>query len=825
MSSQTAPDAPAKPPAGAADFTPYTPASEKPPEFTLPAVLAGTLLGLVFGASSLYLVLKVGMTVSASIPVAVLSITLFRALSTAFGLRRATILENNITQTAGSAGESIAFGVGVTMPALMMLGFDMDIGRIMLVSVLGGVLGILMMIPLRRAFIDRLHGKLIYPEGTACAQVLISGDKGGSGGQTVFVGFGVAFVHQILTGAVGLFRDAAAAPLSFFNRAASVGIAMESALLGVGYIIGLRTAAVLMAGAVLGYLVIVPAIATFGDLATADKLAPGSKLIRDMTVGEIRNNYMLYIGAGCVAAAGIISMFKTLPMIVRSLAGGLAGLRDGGGKAAAADDLPRTDRDLPMGFVFGGSAALLAALALFLVQDVGPAAAITGAGLILLFGFLFVTVSSRLTGEIGSSSNPISGMTVATLSLTCLIFLGLGWTTPSDRVLALSVAAVVCIAASNGGTTSQDLKTGFLVGGTPKWQQWAIIVGALSSALVLGAMLAFFNQAGTVYTADRATFPQLRPELREEAGRTVVGGAGRSFFRVADDAPGLRNGVMILDKEGRVTQLKGFDPEVIYSGTETHAGTTYRVWHPGRHFKGLFANLGSGKYLVDAGDRLAFYVDPAITGKLTERDDGSKVVMKFDAPKTQVMGVIINGVLGRELNWGLVLMGAMIAVALELCGVSSLAFAVGVYIPTAYSVPIFLGGIVRWVVDNWLTRGTAAEGADAAAIAHAETSPGVLLSSGYIAGGSLAGVAIAFLEFDLLKVVKDNINVAGALQGGTWDSDVPALVAFGLLALLPAAAGFLFGRPPTPIAFRVGGDPAGGGGGSERSGATEKRDE
>jgi putative OPT family oligopeptide transporter len=747
---------------GSAEVTPYVPPEKTLPEFTLRAVVAGSALGLIFGASSLYLVLKVGMTVSASIPVAVLAITLFRA----FG--RTTILENNVIQTAGSAGESIAFGVGVTMPALMLLGFDMDVGRVMVVSVLGGILGILMMIPLRRAFIVRMHGragepgKLVYPEGTACAEVLITGEKGGLGGATVFIGFGVAFVHQFLTGAVGLLKEAFALPLSFYNRAAEIGCSAESALLGVGYIIGLRTAAVMMAGAVLGYLVLAPAIATFGDLSTAEKLAPGRKLIREMSVGEIRSNYLLYIGAGCVTAAGIISMVRTLPLIVRSFLGGLSGLGGAAGAAGAAGAVaaegrglrpaepPRTERDLPPSFVIGGSLALLAAVAAFLSGEVGWNAALAGAGLILVFGFLFVTVSSRLTGEIGSSSNPISGMTVATLTLTCLIFLGLGWTSPSERVLALSIAGIVCVAASNGGTTSQDLKTGFLVGGTPILQQWAIIAGALSNALVIGLLLIVFNAAGTVYSSAPKNLPN-------------------------------------VDLSGRVASL---------TETESHAGQAYRVWRPSR---AEFPDVAPGKYLVDDAGKVRFLVDPAVTGRLTERDDGSKVAMKFEAPKTQVMGVIINGVLGRELNWGLVLMGAFIAVALELCGVSSLAFAVGVYIPLAYSVPIFLGGLVRHAVDEWLTpRPTSGGGGEAAAIAATETSPGVLLASGFIAGGSLAGVAAAFLEFDLLAPVKAGINVAGGLKDGPWDSEVPAAVAFAALAVLLLLAGFLFRSGPTP---------------------------
>jgi putative OPT family oligopeptide transporter len=715
-------------------FKPYVPDDQSPPEFTLQAVVTGTCLGLIFAASSLYLVLKVGMTVSASIPVAVLAITLFRAFARLFRLRQTTILENNIVQTSGSAGESIAFGVGVTMPALLLLGFQMDPLRIMVVSVLGGLLGILAMIPLRRAFIVNMHGRpgqpgtLLFPEGTACAQVLIQGEKGGTGGQTVFLGFGLAFVHKFLTEGFKVVADTAGTTLTFINKAASLASAMASELLGVGYIIGLRTSAVMMAGAVLGYLVIIPLIYFAGSLS-AEPVPPGTIPIRDMSIKALRDNYLLFIGAGCVATAGIISMLRTLPMIVRSVSSGLSTIQGGGGAARKR----RTEDDMPMTVVFGGSLALIAILAVFLAGEVGVVSGIAGAVLVVLFGFLFVTVSSRLTGEIGSSSNPISGMTVATLMVTCLIFLGLGWTTSVERLLALSVAAVVCIAASNGGTTAQSLKTGFLVGGTPKYMQWAILAGALVSALVIGGTLIYLNQANTVYSSKPENLPDY---------------------------------TLTSDELARLRQLGEAD---------THEGKRYLVWstqndqltRPNEKAKFTprpdtvaLAKARPGMYLVDPDTgKLAYLKDAAIMGRLSERDDGSKVNRDFDAPKTQVMGLIINGVMGRDLNWSMVAMGAMIALMLELCSVSALAFAVGVYVPIQFSAPIFLGGICRWAIDAYLARQAAREAGDVAndpeararaeidAIRKSETSPGVLLASGYIAGGSLAGVVIAFFAF------------------------------------------------------------------------------
>ncbi len=484
----------------AAGHQPYVPDHVTMPEFTWPAVLVGAVLGIIFGASSLYLVLKVGMTVSASIPVAVLSITLFRVFSRVFGVRKATILENNIVQTTGSAGESIAFGVGASMPALMLLGFEMDIARIMVVSVLGGLLGILMMIPLRRAFIVKQHGKLIYPEGTACADVLIIGETGGASAKTVFVGFGLAFAYYFMNTGLKLWKDVVSRPLDWF-KGATPALEANPALLGVGYIIGTRISCIMVAGGILSWLVLCPIIAYFDkDLA---------KLDSEQLVKHIYDNYTVYIGAGAVAAGGIISMIRALPLIVSSIVAGLRDLRPSG--EMAGNSARRTDHDLPMRVVLFGSLALVTLIWIFLGAD--PQAGggwslsaifnwvnLLAAILIVLFGFLFVTVSSRLTGEIGSSSNPISGMTIATLLLTCLIFLILGWTAPQYRLVAISIAAVVCIASSNGGTTSQDLKTGFLVGATPKWQQLSILVGSVSSALVIGVILVTMNNSGTVYS-------------------------------------------------------------------------------------------------------------------------------------------------------------------------------------------------------------------------------------------------------------------------------------------------------------------------------------
>ncbi len=699
---------------------PYVPDDVTLPEFTWSAVLVGAVLGIIFGASSLYLVLKVGMTVSASIPVAVLSITLFRAFSRIFGVRRASILENNIVQTTGSAGESIAFGVGVTMPAVMLLGFEMDVARVMIVSVLGGLLGILMMIPLRRAFIVKQHGKLIYPEGTACADVLIIGETGGATAKTVFAGFGIAFVYQFLMLGVKLWKDVVSHPLGWL-KGATPALETNPTLLGVGYIIGTKTSCIMVAGGVLSWLILCPLIVYFGD-SWPSVFQPGKILIRDMDADQLRQAYVLYIGAGAVAAGGIISMFLAMPMILTSITAGLSDMRQraGASNQRSGEGTKRTDRDLSMRIVLFGSLAMVAAIWVFLGVDPqaggswSPAAIFNGvnlaaAVLIVLFGFLFVTVSSRLTGEIGSSSNPISGMTIATLLLTCLIFLALGWTSSQYRLVVISIAAVVCIASSNGGTTSQDLKTGFLVGATPKWQQLSILVGSISSALVIGVILLAMNALGTVYS--QKNLPQPKQPLDMAKLRATA---------LQESAPK--------------------DPKAYY------------VWHA---IEGNTEGVTPGKYLVDDQGTIRWLVDPGINGKLSRRDDGAEV-RKYPQPQAQLFALITHGILNQKLPWTLVLLGVAVAVIVELSGISSLAFAVGMYLPLSSSTPIFVGGLARYCVEK-VGRKKAVKPTSEL---ESEMSPGMLFSTGYIAGGSIAGVIISFLMFsdtipDLLAVGKD----------------------------------------------------------------------
>ncbi|HMH45635.1 MAG TPA: oligopeptide transporter, OPT family, partial [Pyrinomonadaceae bacterium] len=697
--------------------------------------------------------------VSASIPVAVISITIFRIFSK-FGFRDANVLQNNIVQTAGSAGESIAFGLGVTMPAIMIPGFDLEIARVMLVAVLGGLLGILMMIPLRRALIVAEHGILKYPEGTACAEVLkaaaskeslevadkthttanaeIVNAEAAGGGKVIFSGFGIGLLYQAAMGAFKMWKDTPEKIFAAPFKAGSIAAEISPALLGVGYIIGPRIASIMCGGGVLAYLVLIPAIKFFGEgLTTVLPPETGGKLISQMSPNDIRGAYVLYIGAGAVAAGGIISLFRSVGTIWHGLRGGLADLL---GHHGPREHAPRTDRDLSMRVVIGGCLLIIAII--MAVPQLNLRGNLLGAFLIVLFGFLFVTVSSRLTGEIGSSSNPISGMTVATLLLTCLVFLIVGWTGPHYFVTALSIGGIVCIAASNGGTTSQDLKTGFLVGSTPKFQQIAILCGALASAIALGPILLKLNDASTVYVP--------------------VTGAESGLHAPANEL-------------GRAEKLQG--PQ---AGSDQN---TYRVWQhtdPG--------GMPAERYLVNDQGVPVYLVDPGINGTHRLRPDGSAVT-KFDAPKATLMSYIIKGILSHKLPWALVLLGVMIAIVLEMSGIPSLAFAVGVYLPLSSSSPIFIGGMIRLLVDRYLkVKFRHRNLSDIELTAEGDKSPGVLLASGYIAGGALAGIVIAFMAgvpslVGISRRIEEWSTAQNPFFNGAY-ADLLALVPFTVLSVL-----------------------------------------
>ena len=585
-------------------FQPYVPATQSPAEFTAKAVILGVLFGLVFGASTVYLGLRAGLTVSASIPIAVLAISVLKRLG------GSTILENNIVQTIGSAGESLAAGVVFTIPALIFLVPNgpayFNYWQLTLLAIAGGILGVLMMVPLRQALIVKEHGALPYPEGTACADVLVAGERGGALARTVFMGLGVGAFWKSLSWIFQIFPTAIGhtIPRTGVFPNATMNLDLSPEYMGVGYVIGPRIAGVMFAGGVLSWLVLLPLLSILGNYMTVPfpPVPPSGLRIDEMSARQLWSAYIRYTGAGAVLAAGLITLARTLPTIIGSFR---ESVRDFGSAAGPGGTL-RTERDMPIVFVLVGS--LLVAVFLAVTPGMPMQWNFVAAVLIVVFSFFFVTVSSRITGLIGNSSNPISGMTIATLIMTCSIFVAVGWRGDFYAPIALGVGAVVCIAASIAGATSQDLKTGFLVGATPVRQQVGLVIGVLTASFVIGiTTLSLHNIMGIGSTA-------------------------------------------------------------------------------------------------------------------------------LPAPQATLMATIIKGLLSQNLPWGLVLVGVFISVTLELCGIRSLSFAVGSYLPIATTAPIFAGGVVRWLVERRMGRKE-----------ESEISAGTLFSSGLIAGGSLAGLLYAVL--------------------------------------------------------------------------------
>ncbi|MCF8267435.1 MAG: oligopeptide transporter, OPT family [Ignavibacteriales bacterium] len=482
-----------------AEFRPYISPYDFIPEFTPKAIILGAIFGIIFGAATVYLGLKVGLTVSASIPIAVLAISIFKKLG------NATILENNIVQTIGSAGESVAAGVVFTIPALLFLpggGDYFKYFQIFVLALAGGILGVLFMIPLRRSIIVKEHGKLPFPEGTACADVLIAGEKGGKLAQKVYYGLGIAFLYKGLMSIIGLWKDV---PAYVFSRKSSlpngtVTGEITPELLGVGYIIGPKIAGIMVAGGVLSWLVLIPLITLLGDNLMA-AFPPATKLISEMNAREIWSNYIRYIGAGAVTFGGIITLIKSFPTIISAFKDSFNDLKQNSGEARP--EKLRTEKDIPLVFVLVGSLILV----IFMAVIPSIPTNLLSSFMIIIFGFFFVTVSSRIVGLIGSSSNPISGMTIATLMATSLIFVAVGWTGEVYQPIALVVGSIVCIAAANAGATSQDLKTGYLVGATPVKQQIGLIIGVLASVLVIGFTMLLLNDALGIGT-DKLPAPQ-----------------------------------------------------------------------------------------------------------------------------------------------------------------------------------------------------------------------------------------------------------------------------------------------------------------------------
>jgi putative OPT family oligopeptide transporter len=724
MATQTRPSAPAE----TATHTPFVPPHQSPAELTARALILGAILGVVFAASSVYLALKIGLTVSASIPIAVLAVAFFRTLG------RSTILENNIVQTTGSAGESIAAGIVFTLPAILLMGYDLTVGKVAVIAVVGGLLGILLMIPLRRALIVKEHGRLTYPEGTACAEVLEAGERGGLQARRLFQAFGLAFAYKFLMAGLKVWKEYPGW-VSRSYTGASISAEVSPELLGVGYIIGPRIAGNLFAGGCIAYLVLIPAIKLFGGGLTKPIFAE-TKLIADMSPGEVRANFVFYIGAGAVATAGIIALIRALPTIISAFRSGFQDLRGSMGNAAAR---VRTDLDLPIWVTLAGAVGL----ALLLTVLPQLAVNLLGAVLIVIFGFFFVVVSSRITGEIGVSANPVSGMTIAALIGTTTIFLLIGWTGVDHRVGAISIAGVIAVAASNAGATSQDLKTGFLVGATPRRQQLAIMVGAVTSAMAIGWTLTLLNN----------TYTNIVPE--QHAGVTLQA-----------PAPGAA--------DRSITTL---------GERMTHAGRSWDVVRVNLPIQGVLP----GKYLVEPSTReIGYLVDPGIGGRIREID--GRPITKLDSPKATIMALVTDGILTQKLPWGLVLIGVFLTFSIELMGLQSLPIAVGVYLPISTSSAMFAGGVVRWLVER-RTRGSDRS------LAEVESGPGVLFSSGLIAGGALAGVAIAGIAAALARRAEaaqvpaaDYLAHLAGLQnalGSVSQNDLVALVLFaGLAAVL-----------------------------------------
>ncbi|MBM3975538.1 MAG: oligopeptide transporter, OPT family [Planctomycetes bacterium] len=664
-------------------FRPAVLPDETAPELTFRALLLGAILGIVFGAASTYLALKVGLTVSASVPIAVLA---------AWALRRRNqqraILEHNIVQTTGSAGESVAAAVVFSVPALIYLGYPLQVGLTTLIALTGGLLGVLMMVPLRRYLIVKEHGVLRYPEGKACAEILQAGEKGGTSARKVFIGLGFGVLFKGLQAVLGGVKVSLEHTFTKF-KGASVGCDFAPELVGVGYIIGYRTSVMMVAGSLLASFILVPMIAMFGAGLDAP-LDPASTLIRDMEPGDIWNNYVRHIGAGAVAIGGIFALGRALPAIVTSIKASAAGLFGGGaGGKAAGGFVPRTERDTPTTVLLFGALAIVA----FIWAMPAFQMTLLGAVLILVLGFLFSVVSSRITGEVGSSSCPLSGMTIGVLMATCGAFLLVGWKGSEYSRLALIVGAVVCIAISNAGTCSQDLKTGYLVGATPIKQQGALLIGVLASVLAVGWTAYLLNVA--------------------EARETVL----EKPFAVSS---------ALVERADRTTRVKA-DEAKSADGTVTSAAMDEREYAYVRLSK---ADLPEG---VAEG---AYLVDPATNQALVHREEGIGAG-RLRAPQAKLMSVVIDGLLTNRLPWNLILLGAAIAIFVELLGLRSLTFAVGVYLPLAATMPVFIGGCVRWLADKIYKRTPDAE----------DEPEGTLWCSGLIAGASILGIGAAMLSF------------------------------------------------------------------------------
>ncbi len=686
--------------AEASGFTPIIPADQHVAEFTIKAVLLGAVLGVIFGAANVYLALNVGLTVSASIPVAVISMAILRGI-----FKRGTILENNMVQTIGSAGESLAAGVVFTLPALIIWGHDPSLFFIFTLSLLGGLLGVLFMIPLRKHLIVEEHEKLPYPEGTACAEVLAAGQEGGLKARKVFVGLGLGAIYTFLMKGLGLWPES---PSFTSKKLPSVEIGLDNlpALLGVGYIIGPRIAGIMLAGGVMGWLVLIPAIAVFGG-QSVDPIFPARKtLIGFMAPGEIWNYYIRYIGAGAVACGGMLSLIKALPTIIRSFKIGLAKF----GVSAKKGDVLRTQRDLPGWFVLAG--ALAVGLLIWIIPFIPVGFLATF--LIVLFSFFFVTVSSRIVGLIGSSSNPASGMTIATLLAVTSILAWAGYSGEAGKIAAITAGGIVCIGICIAGDTSQDLKTGFLVGATPWRQQIGEFIGVVVAALFIGLTLFVLNKGYGIGPTPEG--------LNHQQAQAMIQGEG------------------VFADSAKVTRIWQEQERDLASQNNERMG------------------LDAARYeSMSLNDKLNYYLQQG------EAESSSKD-KRLKAPQATLMAMVIDGVMSANLPWMLIFIGAFAAIVVELLGIPSLPFAVGLYLPLSLSTPIIAGGVVRGLMMHFSKKEKR----------ESVRENGILLSSGLIAGEALIGILLALLAWQ-----KIHLDVAHGWMGAF--APYGSLIMFGLL--------------------------------------------
>jgi putative OPT family oligopeptide transporter len=622
------------------EFQPYVPEKTAYKDISLRAVIVGAIFGVIFGSANAYLGLRVGLTISTAIPLAVISVAVFRILTPILG--KSSILDCNIAQTTGSASSSLASGIIFTIPALFIWGFNPGIGKIGLLAMLGGILGVLFMIPLRRALIVKEHGILPYPEGTAAAQVLISAEEGGAKARNVFLGLGIGAFLKFLNSFLHIWPEQIALKIPVLKKA-QLGMEPTPALLGVGFILGPRIAAIMVAGGLLSWLGIIPLIAYFGEFLGSPLFPEKVLMISQMSASEIWDKYIRVIGAGAVAVAGIITIFKSIPTMYNSLKMGINDLKIG--KTNLQSKKKRTDSDLPIS-ILGLGILIVIAVIILSPQLIGVNASIFIRGIaalcIVVFAFCFVTVSSRIVGLVGVSSNPTSGMAIVTLLGTSLLFYALGWTDVFGHAAALTVGTVVCVAASIAGDISQDLKAGYIIGATPKRQQASELVGVITSAFAI---------AGAVWLL------------------------GKSFTFMSETLP---------------------------------------------------------------------------------------------APQAVLMKTVIEGVLGGDLPWGLVMIGGAFAVVAELIGIPSLPFAVGIYLPLRTMTPIYVGGLLRHFTER--------KSSDKES-KRKKSEKGILLGSGFIAGEGITMVLVALYAF----IAKAKPKGIGLVWPGSL-GDIVALIVFLALA-------------------------------------------